>query len=102
LEDIERQPADAFMQANAWRVHFHVPIFAETLGALKTTRHDLAASLRKVAAMDYAPHLEVETYTWPVMPGESDVDSTPLADRIAQELRSAAELLGEAAESSDG
>ena len=100
LEDIERQPADSFMQASAWRVHFHVPIFAETLGALKTTRSDLAAALRKVAAIDYAPHLEVETYTWPVMPGESVVDSTPLANRIAQELRSAAELLGEAAEAS--
>jgi sugar phosphate isomerase/epimerase len=100
LKDIERQPADSFMQASAWRVHFHVPIFAETLGALKTTQPDLAAALRKVAAIDYAPHLEVETYTWPVMPGESVVDSTPLANRIAQELRSAAELLGEAAESS--
>jgi len=98
LEDIHRQPADSFMQAIAWRVHFHVPIFAETLGSLKTTRQDLAAALRKVAAMDYAPHLEVETYTWPVMPGDSAVDSTPLADRIAEELKSAAGLLRDAAE----
>ena len=95
-EDIERQPADEFMQANSWRVHFHVPIFAESLGALRTTREDLAAALRKVATLSYAPQLEVETYTWPVMPGESAVDSPPLADRIAQELRSAAELLGAA------
>ena len=100
LEDIERQPADSFMKADAWRVHFHVPIFADSLGPLKTTRPDLASALRKVAAMDYSPHLEVETYTWPVMPGETATDSTPLADRIAHELRSAAELLG-AAESSD-
>ena len=86
------------MQAAAWRVHFHVPIFAETLGALMTTRKDLAAALRKVVTLTYAPHLEVETYTWPVMPGETATDSPPLADRIAQELRSAAELLGEAAD----
>ena len=98
LADIQREPADEFMQAASWRVHFHVPIFAETLGALATTREDLAAALRKVATLTYAPQLEVETYTWPVMPGEMASDSPPLADRIAQELRSAAELLGAAAE----
>ena len=98
LADIQREPADEFMQAASWRVHFHVPIFAETLGALATTREDLAAALRKVATLTYDPQLEVETYTWPVMPGEMASDSPPLADRIAQELRSAAELLGAAAE----
>ena len=96
LKDIQREPADEFMQAASWRVHFHVPIFAETLGALMTTRKDLAAALRKVATLTYAPHLEVETYTWPVMPGETATDSPPLADRIAEELRSAMELLGKA------
>ena len=96
LKDIQRQPADEFMRAESWRVHFHVPIFAETLGALRTTREDLAAALRKIATLSYAPQLEVETYTWPVMPGETPLDSPPLADRIAQELRSAAELLGAA------
>ncbi len=95
LEDIARQPPDDFMQATSWRVHFHVPIFAESLGALRTTRTDLAAALKKVAALTYSPHLEVETYTWPVMPGESA--SPALADRIAQELQSAAELLRDAA-----
>ena len=97
-EDIDRQPADEFMQAASWRVHFHVPIFAETLGALRTTRDDLAAALRKVATLTYAPHLEVETYTWPVMPDATTTDAPPLADRIAQELRSAAELLGATAD----
>ena len=70
-----------------------MPIFAETLGPLKTTRPDLAAALRRVARLDYAPHLEVETYTWPVMPGESNGSSMTLSERIAQELRSAGELL---------
>ena len=98
LRDIQSEPADEFMQATSWRVHFHVPIFAETLGALHTTRKDLAAALRKVATLTYAPQLEVETYTWPVMPGESTSDSQPLAVLIAQELRSAAELLGAAAD----
>ena len=98
LEDIERQPPDDFMKATSWRVHFHVPIFAESLGALRTTRTDLAAALKKVATLNYAPHLEVETYTWPVMPGESASPALSLADRIAHELQSAAELLRDAAE----
>ena len=98
LRDIQCEPADEFLQASSWRVHFHVPIFAETLGPLHTTRKDLAAALRKVATLTYAPQMEVETYTWPVMPGESGSDSPPLAVLIAQELRSAAELLGAAAD----
>lgn len=96
LADLERQPADKFLHAEAWRVHFHVPIFAETLGPLFTTRPDLAAALKRVAQLDYAPHLEVETYTWPVMP-DSDPDeiNMELSTRIARELQSAAELLAD-------
>lgn len=92
-EDITRQPADAFLQAEAWRVHFHVPVYAETLGALHTTRDDLIAALRKVHMLEYAPHLEVETYTWPVMPGAAG--QTDLVDQITQELQSASQLLAE-------
>jgi sugar phosphate isomerase/epimerase len=96
--DIRRSPPDEFLRANRWRIHFHVPVFAETLGPLKTTRPDLAAALWKINELDYAPHLEVETYTWPVMPGDGDVSSLPLAERIAMELRSAGELLSDIAD----
>jgi len=43
--------------------------------------------------LSYAPQLEVETYTWPVMP-ESD-QKIDLADQITTEIRSAYELLNE-------
>jgi hypothetical protein len=95
-EDLRRDPADHFLQADEWRVHFHVPIFAEVLGPLKTTRAELAAALQQVARLDYAPHLEVETYTWPVMPGESGTSPESLGQRISGELESAAELLAAA------
>lgn len=97
-EDILRDPPDEFLKAEAWRVHFHVPVYAETLGPLRTTRPELIAALRRVAALSYAPQLEVETYTWPVMP---DASSHPgnapasLAERIARELRSTYELLND-------
>jgi hypothetical protein len=98
VDDIRRDPVDHFLQADRWRVHFHVPIYAEALGPLKTTRPDLAAALRRVAELDYSPHLEVETYTWPVMPGDSADSGPSLSDRIAMELRSAGELLQESAD----
>lgn len=99
LEDLTRQPADEFLRAEAWRVHFHVPIYATALGPLRTTRSDLEDALKAVALLDYAPHLEVETYTWPVMPGQSANADTSIAgslsQRIADELQSAADVLAD-------
>lgn len=94
-EDICRQPADEFLEAAAWRVHFHVPVFAEQLGPLRTTRPDLCAALHRIALLDYAPQLEVETYTWPVMPGTADTAQSSLGDRIARELSSAYDILND-------
>ncbi|MCA9034976.1 MAG: metabolite traffic protein EboE [Planctomycetaceae bacterium] len=95
-EDILRVPPDEFMQARSWRVHFHVPIFAESIGPLSTTRPDLIAALNRVAELEYAPQLEVETYTWPVMPNASpDRPPETISERIANELISTAELLSD-------
>lgn len=92
-EDIQRTPADEFLTAERWRVHFHVPIFAETLGDLTTTRPDLEIALQRVAELPYAPHLEVETYTWPVMLDAQGSDTTDLSARIAGELEAATALI---------
>lgn len=93
VDDICHDPPDSFLQADAWRIHFHVPVYAAQLGPLNTTRSDLLAALRRVATLPYAPHLEVETYTWPVMPG--DATSTDLPDRIHHELSSTLSTLAE-------
>jgi sugar phosphate isomerase/epimerase len=61
-------PGEDWLAAEIWRVHFHVPVDIDRLGPLGTTRAEL---VRAVAALDrlaYRPHLEVETYTWPVLP----------------------------------
>lgn len=94
IEDLDREPADEFLQAEAWRVHFHVPVFAQELGPLLTTHADLRAALHRVELLKYAPHLEVETYTWPVMP-DAKSESPDLAALITKELRSAYDLLSE-------
>lgn len=82
-------PAD-FAAAQEWRIHFHVPVNAEQLGPLKTTRDDLRLALAAVKNLNYAPHLEVETYTWGVLPDGRRVD---LVDGLTAELQATATLL---------
>lgn len=51
-----------------WRVHFHVPVFLNTLEAFGTTQNELLRVLKAHALSPIAAHLEVETYTWDVLP----------------------------------
>jgi hypothetical protein len=67
-----------------WRVHFHVPIFLAELKDFSTTQ----AFLREILALHrrrpISRHLEVETYTWDVLPERyRQVD---VASAIAREL----------------
>lgn len=55
-------------QAQEWRVHFHVPVFAADLGGLSTTRPELQATLDLLRRRRFCDHLEIETYTWDVLP----------------------------------
>ena len=85
-------PPPDFAGADCWRVHFHVPVDADRIGPLATTRPDLRNALAAVAKLPYAPHLEVETYTWEVMPGRESVD---LAAALAREMTAAQLLISE-------
>jgi hypothetical protein len=86
-------PAD-FRDCPAWRIHFHVPVDAERLGPLSTTRRELRQALAAVALLDEAPHLEVETYTWEVLPDRSaEASANPLIEGLARELLATSELL---------
>ncbi|WP_214323504.1 metabolite traffic protein EboE [Nonomuraea sediminis] len=65
-----------------WRVHFHIPLHADPPPPLSSTRPVLRQALAEVLASTDADHLEVETYTWDVLPGRQD----DLAAGIAAEL----------------
>lgn len=66
------------------RVHFHVPLFLEELGALRSTQPFVRDSLRALVADPVCDQLEVETYTWDVLPAAyRQVD---VATAIAREL----------------
>jgi hypothetical protein len=54
--------------AREWRVHFHVPIFIEHLGAFTSTQFFVREFLALHRAQPVSQHLEVETYTWDVLP----------------------------------
>jgi hypothetical protein len=77
----------AFREGEAqgeWRIHCHVPVFLADLGALGSTADALIATLNALRAASLSPHLEVETYTWDVLPEELKTGSK--ADDIAREL----------------
>ncbi len=51
-----------------WRTHFHVPVFLNDLGAFGTTRFALEEALAFHKKTPLSTHLEIETYTWDVLP----------------------------------
>ncbi|GMQ76028.1 MAG: metabolite traffic protein EboE [Gammaproteobacteria bacterium] len=67
-----------------WRSHFHVPIFLEEMEQFSTTQDFLRAILALHLRSPISTHLEVETYTWDVLPEQyRNVD---LGRAIAREL----------------
>lgn len=78
LNDIE-QPA-----VKEWRAHFHVPVFAQYPGLVKSTQDDISEVLKLNNKKPLTRHLEVETYTWEVLPEELKL---PLKESIIRELQ---------------
>ncbi len=68
---------------NEWRAHFHVPVFNEDLGLLQSTQSDIITVLNVQKATPFTNHMEVETYTWEVLP---DILKAPLNLSIIREL----------------
>lgn len=67
-----------------WRVHFHVPVFLERVPPFASTQPFVRDVLARQRAQPLTPHLEVETYTWNVLPAALRTDSVDAA--IAREL----------------
>ncbi len=65
LDAYEANPVETEM-----RTHFHVPVFLEELGPFRTTRFAVQDALRMHREQPLSDHLEIETYTWDVLPPE--------------------------------
>ena len=98
-ETLVRRPSQPWLDAAAWRVHFHVPVHVEAIGSLSTTRPDLKRALAALSLLDSPSHLEVETYTWSVLPGGRQMG---LVDGLTQELAGTRQLLAELAAGPSG
>lgn len=88
-----------------WRVHFHVPLHQAPQAPLESTGGHLERTLGALFGGPGAltDHLEVETYTWSVLPARHRPgDDGELADGLAAELRWAAGALGRAGLSGTG
>ncbi|PTQ13037.1 hypothetical protein CLG96_02540 [Sphingomonas oleivorans] len=76
----------------AWHIHFHVPLFADLAPPLGSTRDVLEQVLALHRAEPLSSHLEVETYTWDVLPPEVHPEGIAggpidIIDGIERELR---------------
>jgi hypothetical protein len=67
-----------------WRTHIHVPVFLEDLGQFRTTRFAIEDALRFHKRKPLSRHLEVETYTWDMLP--ESAKSNDIVDYICREL----------------
>jgi hypothetical protein len=68
---------------NEWRAHFHVPVFVEDMGLIQSTQADIIEVLNIFNKQPFTQHLEVETYTWEVLPEQL---KAPLDRSIIREL----------------
>lgn len=77
-----------------WRIHFHAPVHTAPRPTLTTTADVLRSGLAALMAAPACDHLEVETYTWDVLPdGARPRDDAGLVKGIAAELAYARDQL---------
>lgn len=86
---------EALQDANAastreWRSHFHVPLFVKDYGVLQSTQTDIEKVLSIQKTKPFSPFMEVETYTWEVLP---DKLRLPMKESIVRELQWVVALL---------
>ncbi|GAB3506879.1 metabolite traffic protein EboE [Emticicia fontis] len=74
----------------SWRVHFHVPLFMEQYGLLSSTQSDIVDTINLHKEKPFTQHLEIETYTWGVLPKEFQA---PLNESIIREIKWVKSLL---------
>ena len=81
---IASHEAGKINEADEWRIHFHVPLHASPGGDLGDTRIHVIDTLFWLSKNPNAcSHLEMETYTWEVMPEE--LQAGTVVEQVARE-----------------
>jgi hypothetical protein len=81
LDAFEKDPGTGSAEM---RTHFHVPVFLEELGPFRTTRFAVQEALAVHRETPLSDHLEIETYTWDVLP--ADLKTGDITDYVSREL----------------
>jgi hypothetical protein len=77
-----------------WRIHFHVPLYSAPSALFDTTSDHLLGVLDVLARQpDLSRHLEMETYTWEVLPAE--LKKRGVVDQLVAEYSWTLERLAE-------
>lgn len=89
--------AEQWLACDEWRCHFHVPVDRASSGALRTTREYADSALSLVLARPDTwgtvdLHVEIETYTWHVLPGWVRSERA-LVDGLEREYRHVMDVL---------
>ncbi len=72
------------LEANEWRIHFHIPLHSAPSERFGNTADHLLGTLDVLAANpSLCPHLEMETYTWEVLP--TDLKNRSVVDQLVAE-----------------
>jgi hypothetical protein len=74
-----------------WRTHFHVPVFLKDLGPCQSTQFALEQALAMHKQTPLSRHLEIETYTWDVLPDQ--LKTGDIVEYVCRELEWAKEQL---------
>jgi hypothetical protein len=71
-------------QPREWRTHIHVPVFLDDLGPFRTTRFAIEEALKFHKANPLSRQLEIETYTWDVLP--DSLKTGNIVDYVCKEI----------------
>lgn len=89
--DLNLALEDAMNQEVAeWRAHYHVPLFIGSYGVLHSTQADIEKVLSIHDLAMFTFHLEIETYTWEVLPNEMRL---PINESIVREIQWVIDIL---------
>lgn len=80
IADWEKNPGGK----REWRTHIHVPVFLDDLGQFRTTRFAIADALKFHKQKPLSRHLEVETYTWDMLP--DSLKTGDIVEYVCREL----------------
>lgn len=75
---------EAASEAREWRIHYHIPLHCAPAEGLDTTQDHLLGVMDELAAdPGLCQHIEMETYTWEVLPPE--LRQRSVVDQLAGE-----------------